>query len=611
MSSKHPASEPRSTERSDRVAQANHVLAHLQAQLAELDRREQHLNQQLSTLLEQQRLTQREAERSQAKVLELNQLEAALLKDRADLELREAQLKAREDKLALQREQFSNDKSEFETSQTLREQAHRKASQELAERELRVGQQELETRRGHTELDKLQVEVQRSQQDCAATQTQLADEQSQLQIRIAEFEEQSAKANTSLSDRARAATDLDKELDLRLVTISAKEKELTQLQRDLKEKQDKLDQDRRSLKEEIGKEVLAEREGVVHALHQIKLQMTAHDNRVLEWEAKVKATEAAQADQLHALRKEKLSGLDQREKELQRREIDVEKRKVFHESHLDKVRIDLQRKKVELERERQQHRVWSEQVEQSIRMRLTHMRRFRDLVGQREQALQDEQIAFHKTRVSTETALAKLRERLLHERDTWTQQRSADLQRLTKRDQNLDQQFENIHKTRLELDQIRLELKSGLANFVESLPTSNDLNALEADQLEMSQHFHSLLQVVGRQCDELENAQLQFSKRQQKIREEGNALANWIQEKENHLEVCESQIQADVETLKLQEQLWQAARDQWNTDRLQAEAVIRELVIQLETALDEIANLQSDIGNEDLHAGEPEQRAVA
>ncbi|MFN6951313.1 MAG: hypothetical protein ACK4NE_01795, partial [Albidovulum sp.] len=115
------------------------------------------------------------------------------------------------------------------------------------------------------------------------------------------------------------------------------------------------------------------------------------------------------AAELEQLRKDKLAALDLREQELSQREINTEKRFRFHEQHLERLRQSLQAAQSEHEQQRQQDRLWALQVEETIRLRLAHMQRFRDLLSQRETLLEKEQERFATVRREAEQELLDAR----------------------------------------------------------------------------------------------------------------------------------------------------------------------------------------------------------
>lgn len=477
-----PAEDSQDPAPDDQLEQAGRLLAHLQTQLAELDRRELNLNQQMAALVEQQRSAQRATAATEKRTAELQQ--------------------------------------------------------QLDERDATVAQKETE-----------------------------------LQHRLDEFEQR--------------------------IQAHAQQEESFQRERQA------FVEERERAKAELLQERNEHRQAMAEAEEQLEQARREQQRIQEEWLRQQEQERARQREELEQLRKQRLTALDQREQELEQRVVDIEKRARFHEQHLEKVRYDLNARQAELERQRQQQRVWIEEVEASIRMRLGHMRRFRDLVSHREQCLAEGQRLFAEQRQAAEQALAQARTQLEESQRQWRQQRAKELELFKDREERLERELSVAESGREELDILNGQLQETIHAFRASWPALSEklsdessLRAIPTQGIQepstsLSEHLHKLTEILDRQLDELDHARRESRRRFQEQRDEGISLSAWIEEREQRLQGWGTALEVQLRSLESREQESHAAREQWQADRMQAEQVIRDLVTQLETALDEIARLQS------------------
>ncbi|SFJ27642.1 coiled-coil domain-containing protein [Planctomicrobium piriforme] len=547
----------------DQLSQAARFVTHLQLQLAELDRREQQLNAQLGTLQEQQRATRlaaRQLEEQTAHLREELESRAALIAEgERALDLREESLAKQAADLRLQRQSLDQAREAFEQSR-LKE--HRESLQQL-ETERAALQIERETLTGdHQSLrDALQLELIQEREALAQAQAEFAEQERRLREEL-----QSEQA--ALQATAEQA---------RLEFEALKEQELQNLSRLAQEQREQIELERiaiLSAAEQQSGDILQER---------AELQTLRDEQAKLnqQWAEHRKSERRQHLEELEELSRDRLGKLDQREVELERREIDLQKRFRLHEDHLNNARRELATHRSTIAVEQQQHRNWVEQVEQSVRMRLGQMRRFRDLLTQREHSLAEEQELFVQQRREVEGQLALQREGLVSERQQFMEMRERERQLLDEHQQRLNDEAGLLTATRGRLDTFSEQLGPLLESLIQPpFPAAEG----ETPPVDRQQPLEDLLTLLSQQRAEFDLARKQFADLDRTRRQEESAFIHWIEIREASMREREANFQGQLEELIIREQACQAEREQWQRERIEVEQVIRNLVQQIEQA---------------------------
>ena len=291
--------------------------------------------------------------------------------------------------------------------------------------------------------------------------------------------------------------------------------------------------------------------------------------------------------------------LDQRDAEVRQREADLEKRVRFHEDHLNRLRQELTTKKREVELQRQSQRLWIEQVEESIRLRIAQMRRFRDLLERREQTVDQERELLLQSRLAFEAEQSQVRNGFEQERralDTERTQQTTDYQRqqdlLAKHAESLDIRQQRIDRLRDELEQqhrVSLEAKVVQEQAMQSwFKTAGDENArqvLAEAKESLSQHYGHTRESLAQLRAEIDEGQRQFAQKRDGFRTERDSFAEWAGRRETEMQTRQGELQKLYDALNHKEATWNDTRQRWRNEQIEASEVIRGLVKQLEAAL--------------------------
>jgi hypothetical protein len=218
-------------------------------------------------------------------------------------------------------------------------------------------------------------------------------------------------------------------------------------------------------------------------------------------------------------------------------------------------------------------------MEASLQLRLAQMRNFRDLLAQRERCLAEERRAFEAQRRDSEAQCQQERAALLAEREHAEAFRADELRLRDARRQRLSVELDQIERRREEIDALHARLAILLADLQRSLPAHEETPG-EAP----ASHLVQLLQLIARQLAELEESRRQLTAHQQARREEDLALSAWVEAREAWIRERETAFERQLEDLTEREQHWRGEREQWRSERMQVEQLIRDLVLQLESA---------------------------
>jgi len=550
--------DPETDLETDRLSQAARFVTHLQLQLAELDRREQQLNEQANLLFEQQLVAKRAAKAAQDQLVqqrrELQQQAEVLAESEETLRQRVLVLRQQEEDFARRFTSLQAERDQYQQQQA-EDQAH-------FQEELRLKREEFqeEQRRWHEAQERLkeQFRAEQASSEQRLTDSRLAFQAEQERIRQTIEAEQAGAWDEVEQHRIRFAEEMERE-----------RAQLQSLQRDLEENQ---------ARERA--EWITQRDGQQAELDALKddlqLQRSEQERLNLQWIEHRKEEKRQHLETLEEISRTRLGSLDLREREIQQREIDLQKRFRLHEDHLERARRDLSVQKSEMEWREQQQRIWIEQVESSIRMRLGQMRRFRDLLTQREKSLVDEQHLFQKQRVEVEQQLQHQRENLTIERVRTAEIRKEEVRTLLERQAFLDQELEQIADDRRQAVEVTAQFSQILQQLHAAIQESpNDLPA---------SHLTQLMQIVSQQIVELEESRKQLTEQQQHQRAENIRLSAWIESREAWVQEREAVFSQQLAELSKREQICQTEREAWHKERIQVEQLIRQLVQQIESA---------------------------
>lgn len=352
----------------------------------------------------------------------------------------------------------------------------------------------------------------------------------------------------------------------REAAANVRETELETLGRELSEKQSTLDLQRFNLREEVAREFAAERDELI----ELRRQQDVRE-----------------------------AGLNEREATVTQQGIDLEKRTRLHEDHLARLRGEISQQRSELERTRQRQRTWSLQVDESIRFRLSQLRRFRDLLDQREHSF-DTECELHRTqKESVERELTRHRDAIATERVALTKEaetQQAEIRRqqdmLTAHSENLDGRRQRLDKLRDELEathqeslEMRMAVEQAFAEVARDMDETTAQERVQTARTNLFEYYRDLRESLNQRRHEVEDSQRQLQEMRDSYREERDDQLQRLADREDELLTRQRMLADETSRAAAREAEWLVAQDDWRESRLEAERIIRDLIHQLERAV--------------------------
>lgn len=336
-------------------------------------------------------------------------------------------------------------------------------------------------------------------------------------------------------------------------------------------------------REELKAELAREREGLLAEL--VPLREAAEADR------------QAAAHELEAARETLRLERDQLEAEYRQERVLLENRLRFQQEHLDRSREELERAQVEFRVEQQRARVWLEEQQYQIRGLRRHLDERHDLVEEKSASVDREQDLVVKTRRALEAGLAADREQLQQDREAFERERDATRADLRRQQDLVALHAENLETRRNRLDQLRAELEETNRKTLETRvaveeaysrlaqqagPDIAKVRVEEARQV-LAEYYRFTRDALIQQRLEIDQAQQRLVQQRQQLDADRNALAEWGAEQQAQVARREQQLDELRGEIDVREQEARAMRERWLGERREAEAVIRQLLEQLET----------------------------
>jgi myosin protein heavy chain len=522
---------------SETLDEARRVLDDLRVHLAELDRREQSLNGQLTLL------------------------------DREQRSLRQ------------QTQQLADDSREIQQALDARE-------QRLIEREVSAVQLVRAADQRQAALDEQLADIERRRaelQDFIAAE--LVDERRQLAERMDDVDARQAEL-----DRQRARL----EAEVR-AGFAQQEQQLDDQRSKLDALQTEIDRQRAAFRAEVTAEIAEEREQLAAEQAEFVRQRAEYADEVSRRDAARDQEIAEHAALLAQMRAEQLVDVEARDVQVGQREVDLVKRTRFQEEHLVRLRAGIEARQADLERARAALGVWKANVEVAVRQRLSHLRKYRDLLDRRESDCEAAWQALAEARRQQEATLETLRQNIIVDQQALEAQqhaaagdlrRHADLLRL--REQEVERRGARIDQLRDDLERRRQLIAAREADLQAAITwLSDQVGADEIatllPQLEPAAAIPDL--PVDDQRREIADAERQLSQWQHELQREREVFAQMIADREQRLRNRESAVGRQFELLATREAALQSERLRDRAEREQTFAILESLVEQIEQRL--------------------------
>lgn len=577
----------------DLLAQTADVVHQVQAQMADLARREASFRTQQSQLDQERRAFR----------LEQQQFEADTERKRESLETRRSELAIESDQLRQERAQLGADREAVAT-EFRRLQADRARYRQELQAELHKDRAELQESIARAEKvqESLNGQAAALAKDREEFETSLntarvlLDEE--LAERRAEFQRQLDTERAAMEAEVNEAA-LTEQLRQERQTLENERGRFQQAaidwqQRyeqevaDIRRRQAQVDEDRRRSEREIDE--LRRR-----VWDEIDAERSEHQNRLrVELQRAREEWEQAQAES--------------------RKQFALEESRIrFQQDHLQRTREEIEAAQNQLRVEYQKSRQRLEDMLEIQRLRDRQLVRRRAMYEHIEQSIARRQDTIVKLHQSVESHSARERERLSAERESWElklQSQSAENRRQT---DILALHAENLEKRRARLDSLRTEIETRHSELLEtqlavdeawaqlSQVTGDDAVQDRVDQTrsQLSTFYSSLREGLSSQQADLDEARDQLAQQRQEFHLERQQLTEAFADQEQQLRRRGESLQTQLAQVEQQESEWQRARDAWIRERMEAEEIIRDLLAELAEAPERVDHspLPTDLMN--------------
>ena len=500
----------------------------------------------------------------------------------------------RQSRLDADRELQSKDDALRQREATLAEQI---ASQQSAIEQLRTEQAELAKRREQLEADRIRL--------LAEVGTKVAAERERLQqaIAAADVDRQCCEMEFDRQRQRQEETHQAKLLEVEAAKSCVREVVTEEvLTIELRNERESLLRERAEF-ERLRSEFTAVRDReqaeLAHAREVHEAAVASVRDELLAKQqsqhAELEAVKQAQAASLTEAQEAFARQREQQLTELRHERAVLENRLRFQQEHLTKARQEIESAQNDFRREAQRVRGQLEEGEAIIRLRQSQLDRVRSLLEERERSVNREREMLFKSQRAFEQFTEHDREKIKLERDDWEHERGgqmADLRRqqdmlalhannLEGRRERLDKlraDFEQTHRTTLEM---RMAIEEAWAQMTQACGVEVAQQRLDQAQQQLSGHYRGLRDSLIEQRGELDEMRQLFQTQRDEFRSEQQTLSEWATTQQRTLGHREADLQAQSEQLNFRESAWRSASQRWINEKIEAEAVIRDLLQQL------------------------------
>jgi chromosome segregation ATPase len=158
---------------------------------------------------------------------------------------------------------------------------------------------------------------------------------------------------------------------------------------------------------------------------------------------------------------------------------------------------------------------------------------------------------------------------------------------LDERRQKLDALREDLERTQREILEQQMIVEQARASFADAATEEEAGHRVEQARKGLLDFHRQLAASTDERRQELQAALRQLQERRLAFRDEREALGSQLSEREAEIEQRSLRLHVQVVGLHERELQWRNIRERWCDEKRQAEEIIRQLVVQLESALED------------------------
>jgi len=228
-------------------------------------------------------------------------------------------------------------------------------------------------------------------------------------------------------------------------------------------------------------------------------------------------------------------------------------------------------------------------------LRNRQLEHYRALLEEREHSVEREHTLQSRAQTVRQNELQHDVRKLAEDRSTWERMQTAqqsDIQRqhdlLNMHGQNLESRHARLDQLRSELEvthrdnlEIRMAIEEAWSQLVQGAGQTEAKSRVDAARKALSQHYDFLRTTLAEQRQELTEAESQFQQQKDDFLKQRQATTECLAQRDETLRHREEQLRVSSAEIDARETGWREARDGWMQERIEAEHIIRGLLIQL------------------------------
>jgi hypothetical protein len=250
----------------------------------------------------------------------------------------------------------------------------------------------------------------------------------------------------------------------------------------------------------------------------------------------------------------------------------------------------------EFRREQQLARRRQEETDMLSLRRSRQLKQLRAMIEQRQESVERERNVLLRERKALEETLGRDKEQLAREREEWERERETLRSDLRRQQDMLSLHAENLESRRQRLDRLRVELEETNRKTLEQRVAVEEAQAqltqsagIDTARKRVDEARNLLVEFYRhtrdawlQQRQELEQVYSRVQQQRDDFRDERRHLAEWVAEQEERLRTRERELLEQRGSLDIREESLRTASRRFTDERLEAEAIIRDLLHQLE-----------------------------
>lgn len=440
--------------------------------------------------------------------------------------------------------------------------------------------------------DRVYAQAQQIAEYLRSKQKELEQREQRLLTQLAQLDQEQRSVRMWI-------TQSEEELNDRRLEVEQREREMMQRESRCRQIEAEVEADKLELLQSRAElEIRYERVELAERRLEADLE-TIRARKEQEWEAHREEMQAAIEErraQLESEHRDYRTAQELREAEMRQERQLLENRVRFQLEHLEKMRHEIEEQQREFLITQQGLITRNQRDREQLLLQKRQMQQFRTHLLQHEESLERSWESLHKTRKAFLDNCQEAQGRLdLEQRGLAREHelRQAELQRqhqlLTAHAENLEARHQRLEELRAELEgthrqllEMRVAIEESTAQLAQAIGETGAKERIEQARRGISEFYQKSQDSLLSQRREIEQMRLGLAQQREEFLREREMMTEWVKERDDLLKLREISLRKGEEDLNTREGAWQRLREFWQSEKLQAERIIRDLLRQLE-----------------------------